>query len=141
MATLPWTPARSHGDGADAIVIGSRLELRHYRDIPRFMRAAMQVRKQVHQSSGAVGVSLIAQPARKTFWTLSAWADQASLDAFVVSRPHLDVMSRFHDRLSNPQFTTWTLPRTDMPKPGSTAKNLWRDARTRLAAALSEGAR
>jgi hypothetical protein len=141
MATLPWTPARSLAAGADALVLGSRLELRHYRDIPRFMWAAMKVRKQMHQSNGALGVSLIAQPARKAFWTLSAWADQASLDAFVGSRPHLDVMGRFRERLTNPQFTTWTVAGTEMPKPGSSAKNLWREAKTRLVTASSEGTR
>ena len=141
MATLPWTPAQSPAGDPDVVVLGSRLELRRYRGIPGFLSAAMAVRKQVHSSDGALGVSLIAQPTRKTFWTLSAWTDQASLDAFVGSRPHLDVMGRFRDRLTSTGFTTWAVASPELPKRGSNAKNLWRDAKTRLAATSKEGAR
>jgi hypothetical protein len=141
MPTLPWTPARSAGPGADALVLGSKLELRHYRDVARFLLAAMKIRKQVHHSGGALGVSLIAQPARKTFWTLSAWSDQDSLDAFVGALPHRDVMRRFHGRLRETGFVTWAVARADLPQPHSNAKEMWRDARARLVAASMEGVR
>jgi len=141
MPTLPWTPARSTAPPADALVLGSRLELRHYRSIPGFMRAAMKVRKQVLHSKGALGVSLLAQPLHKTFWTLSAWTDQGSLDEFVATLPHRDVMGRFHARLIDPKFVSWMVPGAALPKPHSNAKELWREAKTRLAANQKEGAR
>jgi hypothetical protein len=146
MATLPWTKTDTHtnhidadadGDG-EVIVLGSRLELRRFRDIPGFLRAAMRIRKQVHTSPGAYGVSLIAQPARKTFWTLSAWADETTLQQFVRTAPHVGVMSRYHDRLDHATFTTWTHPAGALPAARSNAKALWNDARTRLAAAEAE---
>ena len=82
------------------MVLGSRLELRSLRHVPGFLGAAMKLRKQVRAMPGALGVSLIAQPAHKTFWTLSAWVDQASLDAFVATPAHVAVMQRYHERMN-----------------------------------------
>jgi quinol monooxygenase YgiN len=115
-------------------VLGSRLRLRRYRDIASFLRAALKVRAQVRASEGAVGVSLIAQPAAKTFWTLSAWTDQDALDAFVRSSPHREVMARFHEALSDPLFTTWKESASDLPTKHSNAKQWWTEAKRRLAA-------
>ena len=118
-------------------MLGSRLELRSFGDTARFLRAALQVRKQVLASRGAIGVSLIAQPAHKTYWTLSAWTDQDALESFVRTMPHLDVMRRFRDRLERATFTTWSVPVDDLPKARSSAKELWQSARERLASRRS----
>jgi heme-degrading monooxygenase HmoA len=136
--TLPWTPVEAPPPGSDAVVLGSMLQLRSYRHFLSFLRAAMQVRRQVRTSPGAVGVSLIAQPTRKTFWTLSAWTDQDALDAFVRTAPHADVRQRFHDRLARHAFATWSLRASELPKPHSNAKETWRDARRRLDAELND---
>jgi len=69
----------------------------------------------------------------KTFWTLSAWTDHASLDTFVRTEPHLSVMARYHDRLVNPEFTTWTTSASSLPKPRGNAKDRWTEGRRRLA--------
>ena len=92
------------------------------------------MRRQVLGSPGAIGVSLIAQPGHKTYWTLSAWTDQDALDAFVRTMPHLDVMARFRSRLTQATFTTWTVASVDLPSPRSNAKDLWHAGRERLAA-------
>jgi hypothetical protein len=137
MPTLPWTPIDQPEPDASLLVLGSRLELRSYRDVPGFLRVSMKIRKQVRASRGAFGVSLIAQPARKTFWTLSAWSDEGAMHQFVRTEPHRSVMSKYHDRLADPQFVTWTEPARELPKPYSNAKALWRTAREKLARAKS----
>ena len=87
MATLPWTTTEVAPDpGTEAVVLGSRLELRSLRDVPVFLGAALKLRKLVREMPGALGVSLIAQPSRKTFWTLSAWGGEA--DARRASSAH-----------------------------------------------------
>lgn len=139
MPTLPWTPAEQPAPGTHAVVLGSKLELRSYRHIPAFVQAALEVRRQVRRSAGAFGVSLIAQPLRKTFWTLSAWADHDALDAFVRTAPHSEVMQRFHDRLAEASFTTWNRSTATLPKPNSNAKELWHEAKDRLAASTKGG--
>ncbi len=139
MPTLPWTPVEEPAPDDVVVVLGSKLELRSYRHIVGFLRAALRVRRQVRRSPGAVGVSLIAQPLRKTFWTLSAWSDGSQLDAFVGNRPHADVMRRFHDRLEEASFTTWNHRAAALPTPKSNAGQLWQEARERLATSTTGG--
>ena len=139
MATLPWTSTAVTPDpDTDVVVLGSRLELRSRRDVPGFLGAALKLRRQVRAMPGAVGVSLIAQPTRKTFWTLSAWVDQPSLDAFVATPPHVAVMQRYHERMVDSAFTMWTVKTRDLPERRSNAKELWTEAKRRLASATRE---
>jgi hypothetical protein len=139
MATLPWTTTAVTPDpDTDVVVLGSRLELQSRRDVPGFLGAALKLRKQVREMSGAVGVSLVAEPTRKTFWTLSAWVDQASLDAFVATPPHVAVMQRYHERMVGGAFTTWTVKTWDLPERRSNAKQLWTEAKRRLGSATRE---
>jgi hypothetical protein len=132
MATLAWTTDVGPDPGTEAVVLGSRLELRSLRDVPAFMSAAMKLRKRMRAMPGALGVSLIAQPLRKTFWTLSAWGDQTDRDAFVGTPSHVAVMRRFHDRLQGSSFTSWNVNVDQLPEPRSNAKHLWSEAKQRL---------
>lgn len=116
MPTLPWTtpkPPPAH-DGP-VTVMTSRLELRQLRNVPSFLTAALRIRRQMLSSPGALGVSLIARPARRTFWTLSAWQDQAALSAAVGRQPHQEIMTRFRPRMASSSFVTWTAPATALP--------------------------
>jgi hypothetical protein len=109
MPTLPWTtpkPPPLH-DGP-ATVMTSRLELRRLSDVPSFLVAALRIRRQMLRSPGALGVSLIARPLHRTFWTLSAWQDQAALSATVGRQPHREIMTRFRARMAGSSFVTWT---------------------------------
>ena len=109
--TIPWTtpkPAPPH-DGP-VTVMASRLELRRLSDVPWFLMAALRIRRQMLGSPGALGVSLIARPTRRTFWTLSAWQDQAALSATVGRQPHREIMGRFRPRMAGSGFVTWTAP-------------------------------
>ncbi len=84
MPTLPWTlpnPPPPHGT---AFVMASRFEVRTLKDVPRFFLRSLAAWKQVRSAPGAYGASLIAQPARRVFYTLSAWQDR---DARAVTRP------------------------------------------------------
>ena len=51
MATLPWTTTDTAAEATtgDAVVLGSRLELRSLRHVPGFLGAAMKLRKQVRR--------------------------------------------------------------------------------------------
>lgn len=141
MPTLPWTPVEDAAPDDVVVVLGSKLELRSYFHTLGFLRAARRVRRQLRHSPGALGVSLIAEPLRKTFWTLSAWSDGSQLDAFVGNLPHADVMRRFHDRLTEASFTTWNHRAAALPAPKSSAEELWREAKDRLATSTTGGNR
>lgn len=117
MPTLPWSTAKGPPleDTADLVVMASWLQLRSMRDVPAFLWAALRIRRQMLDSPGVLGVSLIAKPVKRTFWTLSAWRDQAALSATVGRQPHRDVMKRFHPKLAGSRFITWTAPASALP--------------------------
>jgi hypothetical protein len=114
MPIIPWTTAKlpPPHDGP-VTVMTSRLELWRLRYVPRSWR--LRIRRQMLSSPGALGVSLIARPARRTFWTLSAWQDQAALSAAVGRQPHRQIMTRFRPRMASSGFVTWTAPATVLP--------------------------
>ncbi|MGA5699213.1 DUF3291 domain-containing protein [Peterkaempfera bronchialis] len=130
MPTLPWRAAAAAPapDGSEAVVFASRLGLGSAHHVPVFLWAALSIRRQVLAADGALGVSLVAEPFARTFWTLSAWRDHATLDAFVGQRPHVDTMRRFRGRLDSPVFISWTTPAGDLPVD-------WAEARRRIAEA------
>jgi hypothetical protein len=95
--------------------MASRLELRQLRDVPPFLTAALRIRRQMLGSPGALGVSLIARPLHRTFWTLSAWQDQAALSAAVGREPHRQLMKRFRPRMAGSAFITWAVQPAALP--------------------------
>jgi hypothetical protein len=126
MPTLPWTAPKSSAPGSGPVtVMASRLELRRRRDVPSFLIAALRIRRQMLDSPGALGVSLIARPLGRTFWTLSAWQDHAALRATVGRQPHLHTMKHFPPRMAGSGFVTWTDQAANLPIP-------WDEALRRL---------
>jgi hypothetical protein len=116
MPTLPWTaPNSAKPPDGPVTVMASRLELRRLRDVPSFLTGAMRIRRQMLGSPGALGVSLIARPLRRTFWTLSAWQDQAALGTAVGHEPHRQIMNHFRPRMAGSSFVTWAAPATALP--------------------------
>ena len=80
-----------------------------------------------------------AQPHRKTFWTLSAWRDQAALDAFVQAQPHHGIVDQYRPTVTA-RFASWTMERAELPNARSQARGLWAEGKARLATADSTGA-
>ena len=125
MPTLPWTAPKPPPQPLDspATVMASRLELRRVRDVPSFLAAALRIRRQMLASPGVLGLSLIARPLHRTFWTLSAWQDQAALGAATARQPHVQIMKHFRPRMAASSFVTWTAAALPIP---------WDEARRRL---------
>ncbi len=125
MPTLPWAFARDRGSSdAEHIVMASRLRLRSMRHVPGFLAAALRIRSQMLSSSGCIGVSLIAKPFARTFWTLSAWADQKSLDDAYADEPHRSLIDRYRPRMAGSAFVTYWGAGAAVPG--------WAEAKTRL---------
>jgi len=88
----------------------SRFELTSAWRSPGFFAYAMRIWRQVRRSPGIVGVSLRAYRLRGTFWTLSAWTDEAALQAFARTDPHRTIMRRLRPRAGTATFRFWTVP-------------------------------
>ena len=124
---LPWTLGPSQPSDSAATAMVSRLVLRRFRDVPAFLGAALRLRSLFRQSPGAIRLSLQAVPMARTFWTLSTWESDESLNAYARHPLHVEVMRRFGPELTTSTFLTWTTPASELPA--------WPDARARVAAA------
>ncbi|CAL9429123.1 DUF3291 domain-containing protein [Streptomyces sp. enrichment culture] len=125
--TLPWSsgPA-ARTEGGQVVVMASRLKLKSLVRVPRFFLLSGGVYRQAQNSPGNVGVSLRADPWRKTFWTLSAWESREALNTYIRTDPHLSVMSKLKPAMRESLFTSW--------KQDSAAPPTWAEADRRLSA-------
>jgi len=126
MPTLPWTIPNSVPPGTQAYAMASRFEVRSAKDVPRFFLKALAVWRQVRSAPGCLGASLIAQPLRRVFYTLSAWQDRDALNAFAATQPHRGTMASLRPTMRTATFTFWDVPSGQLPL-------AWDDARQRLA--------
>jgi hypothetical protein len=106
--------------------MASRLEVRSLTDVPLFFLKSLVAWKQVRTAPGALGASLIAQPLKRTFWTLSAWEDKQSLYAYAKAEPHHSIMTGLRSAMRESVFTFWDVPAGELPID-------WADAKRRLA--------
>ncbi|MEV5846239.1 DUF3291 domain-containing protein [Streptomyces sp. NPDC051985] len=126
MPTLRWTTVNTPAPDAEAFVMASRLEVRSLKDVPRFFAKSLVAWKQVTGAPGAYGASLIAEPFKRTFWTLSAWEDRDALHRYARTEPHKSVMTGLRPTMKGSVFTFWQVPAAQLPIG-------WTDARRRLA--------
>jgi len=105
---VPWKNVPIQPSGSDSVVVQvSRLELKRLRDVSGFLIGALRIRRSVLRADGAVGMSLIAHPLKRTFWTLSAWRDEDAIGSFLAGDDHRAVMTRYRARLSGSEFHSW----------------------------------
>jgi quinol monooxygenase YgiN len=115
MPPLPWRAKTRPDPARRYLVMASRLPLRSRRTVPRFLRLTLSVVRQLERTDGLVGYTLLAQPMKKTFWTLSAWTDQAHLDTFARAMPHLAIIRKLRPRMGPTKFTFWTVQGSALP--------------------------
>ncbi|MFE0808492.1 DUF3291 domain-containing protein [Streptomyces sp. NPDC058794] len=126
MPTLPWTVPNPPPPNGVAYVMASRFEVRSLKDVPRFFLRSLAAWKQVRSAPGAYGASLVAQPARRVFYTLSAWQDRDALYAYARTEPHRGIMTSLRSTMSDSTFTFWEVDTAGLPV-------AWEDAKRRLA--------
>jgi len=130
MPALPWTTGPYAVGDAQLHVLASTLPLARYRDLPRFLRWTLKIRKQLATADGLAGYSLDAHLLRKTFYTLSAWKDRDAMNRFVHSGQHAAMLADMAGRLGKSTFTESTTPASAVPLD-------WAAARQCLAAAAN----
>jgi hypothetical protein len=122
--TLPWTtPNPPRPATTRTLIMASRLEVRSFKDVPRFFLKSLIAWKQVRTAPGALGASLIAEPLKRTFWTLSAWENKQELYTYAKTEPHNSIMKGLRPIMRRSVFTFWESPVADLPIRWSEAKN------------------
>jgi len=76
-----------------ALISITHLRVRSWRYLIPFTYGALMSARQDKRAPGVLGVSLL-RDENNTFWTRTAWQDEASMKAFMLSGPHRRVMPK-----------------------------------------------
>jgi heme-degrading monooxygenase HmoA len=115
MPALPWTSRTEPDPEATYVVMGSRLPLRGYRFIPRFLAHSMKIRRQLASARGLIGYALNARITHKEFWTVSVWETRDELDRFAAADPHATIIRTKPERMAESKFVFWGCHGRDLP--------------------------
>ena len=118
MPPLPWHKSETVDPTATYVLTMTRLPLRSYLRIPRIMRATLRIMRALRSSDGLVGYSLKADLLRKTFWTVSAWRDDAAVAEFVRSDTHRAAMVGLQPHMVQPWIETSRSPAPNSHRSG-----------------------
>jgi len=109
MPAKPWEACGTPDPNRDHLALISYLPLKSFPGLFPFVRYTAQVIQQLAKAEGVLGYSLLAQPFSKQFWTLSAWRDEAALQAFVRNPPHLRIMAALGPHMAQTKFARWSV--------------------------------
>ena len=115
MPALPWTARTTPDPDRTYTVMASRLALRAYRYVPRFLTQAMTIRRQLAQADGLVGYALDARLRHKEFLTVSVWESKDALERFARADPHAGIIRTKPQRMGGSRFVFWTCRGGDVP--------------------------
>ena len=112
----PWKQFSAPDPEREYVVLFSMFPIRSIRFVPGFLRRVGRVRKQLASTPGVVGYSLAAGFPFRKLYTLSAWEDRVSLDAFVHQGHHAEAYVAEPPHLSGPStFIYSTVKGKDLP--------------------------
>jgi hypothetical protein len=115
MPALPWTARTTPDPDRTYTVMASRLPLRGYRYVPRFLAQAMTIRRQLAQADGLIGYALDARLPHKEFLTVSVWESKDALERFARADPHAGIIRTKPQRMGGSRFVFWTCRGGDVP--------------------------
>ena len=97
-----------------AVIVVTRLRLRDPALLDEFFTDAVAAIEQAQKSDGNLGADALAD-ANNAWWSVSAWQDRRSMQAFVDRQPHLGIeehLDRFCDEAT---FVDWEQASPDLP--------------------------
>jgi hypothetical protein len=107
----------------------TRLRVRSRRYLPLFIFYSLLSSRQARRAEGNLGAGLLRE-ANNTFWTRTAWRDEAAMRAFMMSGRHRKSMPKLLDWCDEAAVVHWTQETAELPP--------WREGHRRM---LAEGRR
>ena len=96
------------------LMVVTRLRLKNPGVLDAFFAAAVAVLEQAKKSKGSLGSDALAE-ANDTWWTVTAWADRPTMEAFVQAEPHRATMAGLDDWCDEATFVDWEQASPDLP--------------------------
>jgi quinol monooxygenase YgiN len=111
----PWKAFGSPKRESDCVALLSYLPLKSHMRLLPFVYYTAQIINQLSAAPGLLGYSLLARPASKKFWTLSAWESDTALDTFVRHPPHVRIMVALAPYMAKTEFVRWRVKGAELP--------------------------
>jgi hypothetical protein len=108
MLKLPWKKGRLRAADGPLVVSATRFTYRRHVHMAGVFWNGWMLRAAWPSFEGGVGVSISADLARRSTYTVSVWRSEQDLRAFVAHPAHLSVMKRYRSRLESSSSATWT---------------------------------
>lgn len=105
------------------IVSITRLRVRSWSYVPRFLLQALRIAWQAARADGSLAVTVL-RDRRMTFWTSTSWSSEGSMKAFMHAKPHGPTMRRLLDWCDEAALVHWTQGNGELPS--------WEEAHRRI---------
>ena len=102
----------------------TRLRIRSWWYLPGFILHAVSSESQARSAAGNLGGELLRCP-KNTFWTKTAWQDEAAMRAFMMEMPHRRAIGKLANWCDEASVVHWTQETADLPD--------WKEAHRRMA--------
>lgn len=113
---MPWKAFGELDADHEYLVLLTHLPVRRLGALPKFLSYVGKIRRQLEAGPpGLAGYSLLAQPFRSNYWTLSAWESPAVLGDFIRQNPHSEAMVELSKILSDFRTWRWRSTGKDLP--------------------------
>lgn len=127
----PWKTLQQLDPDREYLAVVTDIPPRRFSSTRRLFRGASAVKKQLSNTPGVVGYSLVARPVRKQYLTLSVWTGEEALAAFARSQAHGEAMRELGPEMAPSTFVRWTIS-------GRDGRPSWREGVRRLDAARTD---
>jgi heme-degrading monooxygenase HmoA len=102
----------------------TRLRVRTWTFLPQFLWDTIKSVRQVQRSAGFLGGRLLVN-ARYVFWTMTAWQDEAAMNAYRTGGAHRKAMPKLLNWCDEAAVVHWTQDSAEIPD--------WRQAQEHMA--------
>jgi heme-degrading monooxygenase HmoA len=106
-----------------AFISVTRLRVRSYVFLPQFVWEALRSARQAERSWGFLGGKIL-RNGKNVFWTITAWNDEAAMDAYRTAGAHRRAMPKLLHWCDEAAVAHWTQDSAKLPK--------WQEAYQRL---------
>lgn len=103
----------------------TRLRVRLFRFLPGFLFYALRSSSQAKRAPGILNVGLL-RDANNTYWTRTAWKDEAAMRSFMMTPPHRHAMAKLADWCDEASVVHWLQETSELPD--------WPEAHRRMVA-------
>lgn len=86
-----------------------------YRTVPRVLQNTRRIESQLADSNRLVGYALRANFFRRRFWAVAVWEDEESLQKFVTSKPHVEIMAALKGEMEMSRFNRFDVVGEEVP--------------------------